>query len=335
MTDRQMLVAALAGRMAPAVVDAYVADLVVRERVTPEALCFLRAGSMHAPPAVVARHVALPILGAAGWTLAVADTKTGKTTVLVGPRAERGDDGGVDMLAWAEHMATHDGMVPASRLDPIGVRLRLDLMLRHAATAPPLAQKLTSQPVVQADLCDAHRAISDDTVDCCLEKLQRGVDAAAVRFMRCAEVVTWCAAKHTCSFEKDAPAMLEAYRKEVGSRLRSARCVAMPVHAAAHWMLLVAHPESGAFYVLDSMGATGTEHAAVAACRMLAPDTCGGMRLERVPVPHQNDGVSCGIFMLCFAEALASSGGGVPTCWRGMRVDAESARARFAQLVAV
>lgn len=333
MADRQMILAALAGRMTPAVVDAYVADLVVRERVTPEALCFLRAGSMHAPPTVVARHVALPILGAAGWTLAVADTKTGKTIVLVGPHAERGDDGGVDMLAWAEHMATHDGMVPASRLDPIGVRLRLDLMLRHAAA--PLVEKSAPRRVVQVDLHDMHRAISDDTVDCCLAELQRGVDATSVSFMRCAEVATWCAAKHTASFEKDAPAMLEAYRKEVSGRMRSSRCVAMPVHAAAHWVLLVAHPESGAFYVLDSMGATGAEHAAVAACRMLAPDTCGGMRLERVSVPHQNDGVSCGIFMLCFAEALATSGGGIPVCWRGLRVDAEAARARFAQTVAV
>ena len=318
MVERKLLVAALTGRVAPAVVDAYVAELAQREKVDPKELCFLRAGAARAPPATVARRVALPLLGSQGWTLAVADTVTGKTTVLVGPRAEAGDDGGIDMLSWAEHMATH------ARLDPIGVRLRLGLMIGRAKEESP--QEL-SRRVVRADLHDCRCAIADDTVDACMAELQRDVDPARVSFARCAEVATWCAVRR---IEK-AP-VVDAYCKEVADRMRASRCVALPVNASAHWALLVAHPESGAFYVVDSMGASGIEAPAVEACRSLAPETCAGMRLVRVAAPQQMDGVSCGIFMLCFAEALARSSGDAPACWRGIQVDVDAARERFAKL---
>ena len=328
--ERKLLVGALTGRVAPAVVDAYVAELVQRENVDPKELCFLRAGAVRAPPETVARRVALPLLGSKGWTLAVANTTTRQTTVLVGPNTEEGDDGGIDMLSWAEHMAAS---APNARLDPIGVRLRLGLMLRRAPEESPQEESPQESPqaltrrVVRADLQDYRCAIADDTVDACTSELQRSVDPAHVSFARCAEVATWCAVRR---IEK-AP-IVDAYRKEVADRMRASRCVALPVNASAHWVLLVVHPESAAFYVMDSMGATGVEAPAVDACRSLAPETCAGMRLVRVAVPQQMDGVSCGIFMLCFAEALAHSSGDAPACWEGIRVDVDAARERFAKL---
>ena len=341
MVTRQQCSDALSGRVAPAVVDAYLKRLIKRERVSAHTLRFLRVGGTSVRPAVAdARWVALPIMGDGGWTLAVADTKTGTTTVLVSHTPSPDDDGGITVLAWAECVAAHGITVPMPRIDIVAVRLELELMSRALAGDPesrpqvqvaPEAPRL--QPVVRADLLDARCAISDDTVDCVMAALQRRIPESDASLMRCAEVQTWAAAKHASSFERDAQAMLAMYQKEAAARLSAARCLVMPVNAASHWVLVVAIPAAAVFYVLDSLGSSGAEAATVEACRLLAPEACARMRVERPLVPRQTDCVSCGIFMLRYAEEFVTSGGGAPACWSGMTVDVGTARGHMARAI--
>ena len=354
--DPDGLHAALAGRIAPEVMDAYLGRLAVREAVPLTRLAFLPSaeGAVAAAPAMPAntRYVALPLRGKKGWSLAVADTSSGVVTLLArNQRASADGDGGLEVLGWAEALAVADGEMPCSPGDDLMVRLNLTVMFHvvrskpsaGAAWVPHVAAQQPVTAIVRADLAAPVR-LSDDTIDACTAMLQRRAGVGGrIRIMRCAEVKAWAAARAVVDHEPagQREALEAEYRRTVEACLAEAACVVMPLHHAGHWLLVVINQLSDAFYALDSMGRSGMEAPLVDACRWLAPSRCGSMRYVSVDVPHQQDGVSCGIYALCFAEALIDRAGDdlaawgqAPPCWRHMKVDAGDSRRRFAHALA-
>lgn len=95
--------------------------------------------------------------------------------------------------------------------------------------------------------------------------------------------------------------MEEAYRSTIGELLRSSDITILPVHGGSHWCLVVVAKD--AVHVLDSMGRTSTELQILETLHWLYPQLSD--RVRRPDVARQQDGTSCGIFCIAFAEAIA------------------------------
>ena len=347
--NAKSLPAALTGRVSPAVMDAYLARLTVREAVDPARLAFLPSteGAVSASPVmpVRVRMVALPLRGEYGWSLAVADTVTSAVKVLRSQFGTAGD-GGIQVLAWAEALVGASGTdMPSRPGDELMVRLNLTVLLQKMQLEPVAAEDgpawrghvapIVPPSVIRSDLT-ASVCVSDDTIDAYTALLQQR--AGRICFMRCAEVKAWASARAAVRNEppERRAAMEKDYMATVEECLAKFPYVVMPFHRCGHWLLVVISQPDNAIYSLDSMGTNGAEAPLVEACRWLALERCGSMRLEPVKVPSQADGVSCGIYALCFAEALVEHGedaawGEAPLFWRNLRVDARESRQRFAR----
>ena len=349
------MLSALDGRVAPCVMDAYTAGMAIPSEwcvVLPSVSKSITDNSVteFSPlPQIATRYVLLPLLTAAGWALAIMESRTGGTQMVdsFGRRQRRGD-GGIDVMAWMESMALGDA-TPGVGSDIVEVHLKLSNMLRtlvddgaddlesspkRSHTPPRFGNDASANKRMRIIADDLARpvAIADDTMDAYIRVLRAECDPSAIQFVMCGESKVWAASR---SLMRGEGALEAAYHTEVATRLAAAPLTFVPCHSGGHWNAVIVSQADATMYVVDSIHGSGAETGFISALRWSAPAVCEGMAVLRAATPAQRDGVSCGVFVVAFADALVEWVHRQPPkvalseCWRDLRVDPAATRRRM------
>ena len=279
------------------------------------------------------------LLARRGFALGPGDPPEARSARRLFTEERVAGDGGMEAMAWALAIRSPESLQKPVRLDLLTTRLTLLSMRKccaHELLVKPFSKELApaadTRPedsvlhplpnkrpsaVVLRDL-GSNGTLSDDTMDWCLAQL-------GCRAIACGEVKTWAA------YDRIAPAETDewrlAFRAAVSEALSSR--VALPLHDQGHWVLVVA---DNGFYILDSLPSfTRAADRLVATLEFLAPR---GWPVAHVPVPRQQDTVSCGLHVVEAVRALSASAS-TPDAWVNFSIDVRAARqALYEQAVA-